>query len=107
MQAKPRVVYYRWVYSPSTGDVTLAHNHEGHPAMIRFHADLANARPEKDIEAGYAFKLDNGFKVTDQDFKPVDDPHRMVAVENAISSYESEADRDDGASQATPGSSHP
>lgn len=86
---KPRVIYYRFAYSPSTGDVSLAHNHEGHPALIRFHSDLAKDRPEKDIEVGYAFRLDNGWKVTDQDFKPVEDPHRMVAVENAISQQES------------------
>lgn len=77
------------MYSPSSGEVSLSHNHEGHPAMIRFHADMAKERTEHDVEPGYAFKLDNGWKVTDQDFKPVADPHRMVAVENAISELES------------------
>ena len=82
------VIYYRWAYSPTSGDVTLSHNHEGHPADIRYHSQMAAERPEKDIEVGYAFKLENGWKVTDQDFKPVDDPHRLVAVENAIGQYE-------------------
>lgn len=62
--------------------------------MVRFHSDMAKERPEPDIEPGYAFKLDNGWKVTDQDFKPVVDPHRMVAVENAISKLEGRNETD-------------
>ncbi len=85
---KPRVIYYRFAYSPTTGDVSLSHNREGHPAMIRFHSEMASDRPEQDIEVGYAFKLDNGWKVTDSEFKPVVDPHRLVAVENAIAQQE-------------------
>jgi hypothetical protein len=84
----PDPIYYRWCYSPSTGDVTLSHNHEAGPADIRFHSQMAEERPEHDVEVGYAFKMDNGWNVTDQDFKPVDDPHRLVAVENAIVQYE-------------------
>lgn len=87
----PRVIYYRFCYSPSTGDVDLSHNHEGHPALVRLHSEMAKDRPEKDVECGYAFKMENGWKVLDQDFKPVDDPHRMVAVENAISSREDQS----------------
>jgi hypothetical protein len=81
-------IYYRYVYSPSTGDVTLSHNHEGRPADIRFHSDMAEERSERDLTSGYAFKLDNGWKVTDREFKPSQDPHQIVAVENAIKDYE-------------------
>ncbi len=95
---KPKTIYYRYVYSPSTGDVTLSHNHEAGPADIRFHSDMAEERPEKDLEAGYAFKLDNGWKVTDDDFKPTDDPHRLMEVENAIARYE---DSDDSSSKTS------
>jgi hypothetical protein len=77
-------IYYRWAYSPSTGDVTLSHNHEGHPADITFHSQMAEQRPEGDLQFGYAYKLDNGWKVTNDKHQPESDVHLRVAVENAI-----------------------
>lgn len=84
MRHKPKVIYYRWAYSPSTGDVTLSHNHEGHPADITLHADMAKERQEGDLLFGYAYRMENGWKVTDEDHKPADDVHLRVAVEKAI-----------------------
>lgn len=81
-------IYYRWAYSPTSGDVTLSHNHEKHPADIDFHADMAKQRPEQDLQFGYAYRLDNGWKVTDAKHKPQDDVHLRVAVENAIEGQE-------------------
>lgn len=81
---QPSVIYYRWVYSPSTGDVTLAHNHEGHPANIRFHDELNEDRPEADQINGYAYKLDGGWKLTDEEHKPVRDPHMLKVITEEI-----------------------
>lgn len=101
MAQKRKPVYYRWAYSPSTGDVTLSHDYEAGPADIRFHGQMADERSEGDLEVGFAFKMDNGWKVTDQDFKPVDDPHRLLAVEGAINEYEElPSDAQDGAAEA-------
>ena len=86
--AEPSVIYYRWCYSPTTGDVTLAHNHEGHPADVRFHSDMAAERVENDLLFGSAHKLDNGWQVLDEDSKNVEDPHLRVAVEQAIKEHE-------------------
>lgn len=86
MKRKP--IYYRWCYSPSTGDVTLSHNYEGHVADIRFHSDMAKERQEGDLQFGYAYRLDNGWKVTDDKHKPETDVHLRVAVEKAIEGQE-------------------
>lgn len=85
---KPTVIYYRWVYSPSTGDVTLSHNHEGHPADIRFHDELNGDRDEKDQINGYAYKVDGGWHLTDEDHKPVDDPHMLKVIDEAVQQAE-------------------
>lgn len=85
---KPTIIYYRWCHSPSTGDVTLSHNYEGHPTDINYHSDMAHERKEQDLEFGYAYRMDNGWKVTDADHKPSQDPFTREAVERAIHKYE-------------------
>jgi hypothetical protein len=84
MQAKPDVIYYRWSYSPTTGDVTLAHNHEGHPADIRFHSEMELERPEKDLIHGFAHRNESGWTIMDEESKPIGDPHIIESVERAI-----------------------
>jgi hypothetical protein len=86
MKVKP--IYYRWAYSPTTGEVSLSHNHEGHPADIEFHAQMAEQRAESDLQFGYAYRLDNGWKVTNEKHGHEDDVHLRVAVEKAIESRE-------------------
>jgi len=85
---RPTVIYYRWTYSPTTGDVTLSHNHEGHPTDIRFHGDMAAERPESDLIHGFAHKLDSGWQVIDDDSKVIEDPHVRASVEKEIEKYE-------------------
>lgn len=80
----PSIVYFRWAYSPSTGEVTLSHNHEAGPADIKYHSQMGEERPESDLEVGYASKLANGWQILDADFKPVNDMHVIIAVEDQI-----------------------
>lgn len=81
---EPTVIYYRWTYSPSTGDVTLSHNHEGHPTDVRFHTDMAQERPESDLLHGFAHKSTDNWSITDDDSRPVDDPNLVYEVVYAI-----------------------
>lgn len=85
---KLRPIYYRWAYSPSTGEVSLSHNHEGHPADIEFHSQMAEHRQESDLVFGYAYRLDNGWKVTNAKHGPENDVHIRVTVEKAIENNE-------------------
>jgi hypothetical protein len=93
MKTKPRVIYYRWVFSPSTGDVSLSHNHEGHPADIVFHEELAEDRPEHDLQGGFATRAVGGWKVTDEDHKPITEPFTKRKVIEAIEHAEVKAER--------------
>lgn len=95
--SEPKIIYYRWVYSPTTGDVTISHNHEGHPTDIHFHSDMAEDRPESDLLYGYAYRLDNGWKVTDHDHREVDDPNIVYQVVRQIVMYEKETELHAGA----------
>lgn len=84
------IIYYRWAYSPTTGDATIAHNHEGHPTDIRFHSDMAEERPENDLLFGFANRTETGWKITSDDSREIDDPHLIEAVERAIERDESQ-----------------
>jgi hypothetical protein len=81
--AKP--VFYRWVFSPSDGQVRLSHNQEGHPAHIRTHKDLANEANEHGCVHGYAFRMgDDQYRVLDYAHKPLVDPYIKVRVKKAV-----------------------
>lgn len=84
MTTKPKIIYYRWVFSPSTGDVTLSHNHEAHPADLPLHEEMAEERSESDLEAGYAYRAVNGWKLTNADHKPLTEPFTRRKVLEAI-----------------------
>jgi len=86
--SEPTVIYYRYAYSPTTGDVTLAHNHEGHPTDVRFHTDMAEERPENDLSFGFAHKSADNWKVIDDDSRPIDDPNLIYSVVHAVTKEE-------------------
>lgn len=73
-------VYYRWTYSPSTGDVDLSHNHECHPSKVPTHGTMCQRRPESDLSVGYAYRLQGGWRIVDGDHRPVTDPHTVAKV---------------------------
>ena len=77
-------VYYRWVFSPSDGQVRLSHNNEGHPANIRTHADLASEANEHGCVHGYAFRVHGGYRVLDYSHSTLVDPFIRERVKKAI-----------------------
>lgn len=68
-------LYYRWVLSPRTGEITLSHNKDRHPAFIRTHGDLASEVGDPDAVHGYVFRIKGGYRVLDYAHNPVDDPY--------------------------------
>lgn len=81
--AKP--VYYRWVFSPSDGQVRLSHNKESHPALIRTHKDLANDANEHGCVHGYAFQVGGGrYRILDYSHRALVDPFIKAAVKKAV-----------------------
>lgn len=68
-------LYHRWVFSPRSGQVTLSHNKEGHPAFVRTHGDLSEEVGDPDAVHGYVFRLKGGYRVLDYAHNPVEDAH--------------------------------
>lgn len=68
-------IYIKWVYSPNTDNVTIAHYKETHPAFTRTHSDLANEVNDHHATHGFAFKIGNGWRILDYDFGPLEDPY--------------------------------
>jgi hypothetical protein len=80
--------YYRFVISRSTGDCSLTHDREGHPADIKVHDDLKVERPEQDLVNGYAIKKPNGWHLFDEDDKEIRDPFLITKVKEMIGEFE-------------------
>lgn len=72
-------LYKRWVFSPATGKVELADN-TGNPLDVRYHGDLASRINEPDLVHGYAYRLGDGWRLTDWDSKPLSDPFVVAQV---------------------------
>lgn len=83
-----RPPYYRFCYSPASGDVALSHNQEAKPADLPTHADLAAQLNEPDLLHGYAYRINNGWRLTDWEHRPVTDPHAKMSVAGELSRVE-------------------
>jgi hypothetical protein len=77
-------LYYRWSFSPEHG-VELAHNGEDHPAQVRYHQDLVKSPGQTH---GYAYRIGNGWRLTDWEHKPVEDPFAVAQVVRALTGKE-------------------
>lgn len=74
-----RPLYYRWIYSPSKG-VTLGSNLDDHPALVKYHSELGGDINDTDLVHGYASALDGGWRITDLEHQPVEDPYIVQQV---------------------------
>jgi hypothetical protein len=76
--------YYRWVFKPEDASVELSHNGEDHPAWVRYHTDLKDG----DSHHGYAYRIGGGWRLTDWEHKPLDDPYVVSSVLRKLRSEE-------------------
>jgi hypothetical protein len=77
-------LYYRWVFSPDTGEVVVGHNEEGHPALVRYHKELAGELNRPNLTHGYAYRLVGGWRLTDWEHKPLEDPFITSQILNKL-----------------------
>jgi hypothetical protein len=77
-------LYWLWVFDPHEDKVHLEHNEDRHPADHIDHSHLASRTPHPDRVHGYAYRIKGGFRVTDWEHRPVDDPHVRQLVERAL-----------------------
>lgn len=80
-------LYTRWVFSPASGDVRIEDN-SGHPLDVKYHTDLARELNEPNLVHGYAYRIANGWRLTDWDSKPVEDPFVVASVMRALQGSE-------------------
>lgn len=66
--------FHRWVYDPNQG-VMISHNLDSHPAFVKYHEELG-----PDLTGGFAYKIGNGWRITDRESKPLDDPYIVNQV---------------------------
>lgn len=88
---RPKIVrppYYLFAYSPTSGEVAVGHTLEAQPAEVPTHDDLASQLNEPGLIHGYAYRIDNGWRVTDVDHRPIADPHAKVRVPEELSRIE-------------------
>lgn len=77
-------VYYKFVISPTSGDVSLAHNKEGHPASILTHEDLIKEQSDPNLIKGYIIKQPAGYRILDDDYKEITDPFLLIKINEIL-----------------------
>lgn len=78
-----RPLYYLWTFDPHEGVVHVDHNESKHPAQHITHDELA---PHvKSPVHGFAYSIQGGWRITDDDHKAVEDPYIIRKVEQALS----------------------
>lgn len=82
-------MYYRWIYAPSTGEVTLGSNADDHPARVKYHGELGGQADSANPTHGYAYRIGNGWRLTDWEHKAVEDPYTVSQVVRALERKES------------------
>jgi hypothetical protein len=78
-EADTRPVYYLWIFDPDTDQVHMDSNKGKAPAHHILHDDLAIVRHPEAVR-GYAYSIEGGWRITDDDHKEVKDHHIVRRV---------------------------
>lgn len=73
-------IYYRFIFKPSDGSVELSHNEDQHPAEVEYHEALRGRAGEPETYHGYAYRIGGGWRLTDWEHKPINDPYVKAQV---------------------------
>jgi len=76
--------FYLWVLSPSTGEVKLSNAHDDHPLDVPDHSSMASEINEPNLIHGYAGRVENGWRISDLDGRPITDPFVKRQVAKAL-----------------------
>lgn len=77
-------IYYLWVFDPVEDKVHVEHNEGRHRADHRDHSHLAERVPHPDRIHGFAYHIKNGWRITDWEHRPVEDPHVVELVRKEL-----------------------
>lgn len=77
-------IYFLWIFDPQKDETILEHNEGRHTAEHVDHQELARRVPHPERVHGYAYKIKDGWRITDWEHRPVDDPHIQSSVRRAL-----------------------
>lgn len=72
--------YVLWVFDPDTSEVLIEDNRDHHPAQKVDHGDLGRLVTHPSKVNGYAYRIHQGWRITDHEHKPVTDKHIFKQV---------------------------
>jgi hypothetical protein len=77
-------IYYLWVFDPVEDKVHVEHNEDRHRADHVDHGHLAEKVPHPERIHGYAYRINDGWRITDWEHRPVGDPHVKELVRKEL-----------------------
>lgn len=75
-----RPIYYLWTFDPVTTKVHMDHNEDRHPAHALTHSTLAPEVTHPDTVHGFAYSIEGGWRITNDEHKEVKDPYVVRKV---------------------------
>lgn len=75
-----RPIYVLWTFDPVTTKVHMDHNEDRHPAHALTHSTLAPEVTHPDTVHGFAYSIQGGWRITNDEDKEVKDPYVVRKV---------------------------
>lgn len=77
-------LYWLWTFDPQDGKVVITHNEDRHRAHAVTHQELAPEVTHPERLNGYAYKIRDGYRITTDEHRPVEDPFILKQVLTAL-----------------------
>ena len=82
--------YYLWAYDSHHERVILEHNDDRPKNEEVTHSNILDDLPnDPDNELGYAYRIDGGWRITNDEHDPVEDPFIVDKIKKRIQEVES------------------
>jgi hypothetical protein len=76
--------YHLWVFHPEDDSVSIHHHSGKHPAEHTTHGQLRQVHHHPETIHGYAYRIKGGWRISDDEHRPVKDPHVVEKVIQAL-----------------------
>jgi hypothetical protein len=77
-------LYHLWVFDPEKDRVIIETPEEKPRSEHRYHVDLAEDVPHPERVHGYAYPIKGGWRITDWEHRPIEDPHIKQVVKRTL-----------------------
>lgn len=82
-------IYWLWAFDPEDGHVVVEHNEGRSRSEAKTHDELAPEITHPARLNGFAYKIQGGYRITDEDHKKIDDPFVIKQVLTALKGEQS------------------